>query len=436
MASLSDLSFNQATGIIKPATGPSATRPSNPGTVRVNSTSSSLEVRNSNIYTGFGSDSRFGSGRDGTASVSGIINSYAYMTTGFRSSANNSADFNTVTGFEEGQKVLIIQSQDGTLINNVGNFEEKTIQSISGTTVTFTENFTQDYNANSGANTRNSRQVQMVNIKEYDNLTLSGNITAKDWDGRSGGIIAFKVRGILNCNGNTVDASESGYRGGAYGPGNDEGGFSGEGRAGVDTSRASSATPQSDFIAGGGGAGGPAASLGGCGAGGGSYATAGGNGTRNTGGVIAVPGSTYGREDLVQELHFGGAGGGGGDNDNQGGSPVTAGPGGGIIFCQASFITAGRFNANGKTHIQSAAQGGCGPAVNGSGAGGSVWIKSRGMQLVSCTANGGARVLNSSDCGGDGQFHPNGGAGGDGRIRLDGAIITGSSSPAQYSGAL
>ena len=377
----------------------------------------------------------FGTAKLGAATTSGTLNSYASMTSSAVGTGNNSATFDTTSGFSVGDTVLIIQTQDGTATSQPGNFEEKTISNISGTTVTFTSNFTKGYNSNT-RNSNPARVTQMVRIAEYSNLTLNGNVTATSWNGSSGGVIAIKCTGTLNCNGNTITAAERGFRGGEYGPGNNDGGFGGEGRFGYDTTRHSSGTSTGeDPIAGGGGEAGPAASLGGCGAGGGSHATSGGVGTRNNGTTIAQPGNTYGNQTLENELNFGGAGGGGGDNDNQGGTPVNAGEGGGIVYVFANTITNGRFSANGRTHVQDPVQGSCGPAVNGSGAGGSIWIKSNNCTLVSCTATGGARVQNNGDCNGDGQNHPNGGAGGNGRIRIDGTV-SGSSSPAYYSGSL
>lgn len=435
MANLQNTDINDD-GFLQLPVGPSSARPQTgleAGMFRYNTTTGNFEVYDGTEWAPIAGESLFGSGAAGDITTSGTINDYAYMTTSSVSTSDSVADFNTVSGFNTGDRVLIHQTQDGTATSQPGNFEEKQIAGISGTTVTFTEPFTKGYNANSGANTNTSRQVQMVSIPQYNNLTLNGNITAKDWDGRSGGIIAFKCKGTLNCNGFTVTVAESGYRGGAYGPGNNDGGFSGEGRYGYDTTRHSGSINQNDYTAGGGGEAGPAASLGGCGAGGGSHATAGGVGTRNNGTTIAYAGATYGAANLENELHFGGAGGGGGDNDNQGGSPVTAGEGGGIILVWASGIQSGRFNANGRTHVQDPVQGSCGPAVNGSGAGGSIWLKSNSANITSCTANGGARVQNNGDCNGDGQNHPNGGAGGNGRVRFDGSF-SGSSSPAAFTG--
>ena len=435
MAGLQDTDINDD-GFLQVPRGTTAQRPPSPqtGMLRYNTTDDIFEVYDGTDWKNiFGEDLTFGSGADGAVTTSGTVNSYAYMTTSSVSTGTNIANFDTTSGFSTGDKVLIVQSQDGTATSQPGNFEEKRIANIAGNTVTFTTNFYKGYNANSGANTNNSRQVQMVKIRQYTDLTLNGNITAQSWNGRDGGIVAIKCSGTLNCNGFTITAAERGYRGGAYGPGNNEGGFTGEGRFGSDTSRAGGAVVNPDPN-GGGGAGGPNQSLGGCGAGGGSYATQGGVGTRNTGGTIANPGSTYGNQTLENELHFGGAGGGGGDNDSQGGSPVTAGEGGGIVYVFANTITNGRFNANGRSHVQDPAQSGCGPAVNASGAGGSIWLKSNSGTITSCTASGGARVQNNGDCAGDGQNHPNGGAGGNGRIRWDGNI-SGSASPSAYTEA-
>lgn len=376
----------------------------------------------------------FGLGSEGIQEISGEINSYTYMTTSFVGPSDNSASFDSTSEFSSGDLVLIHQTQDGVDLNESGKFEEKRISDINGNTITFSENFTQSYNANQGANTNSSRQVQLVKIREFESCTLTNTISAKSWNGRSGGIIALKCSDTLDFNGNTITASERGFRGGEYGPGNNDGGFAGEGRYGTDTTRHSSSTNTGEDNTGGGGEAGPAASLGGCGAAGGTYGTQGGVGTRNTGSAIAQPASVYGREDLLNSLHFGGGGGGGGDNDNQGG-PVAGGEGGGIIYIAARKVLNADIRCDGRTHVISPDQGGCGPAVNGSGAGGSIWMKAESVFIDNCTANGGNTVRNNNDCANDGEFHPNGGAGGNGRIRIDGAT-SGVSSPNFYNGSI
>ena len=43
---------------------------------------------------------------------------------------------------------------------------------------------------------------------------MNGTLTALRWDGSTGGIVAVEVAGVFDWNGNTVDVSALGFRGG------------------------------------------------------------------------------------------------------------------------------------------------------------------------------------------------------------------------------
>ncbi len=56
---------------------------------------------------------------------------------------------------------------------------------------------------------------QLVRVPQYESLTLSGDLTALPWNGRSGGVLALDVRRTLSLAGHGLDAREAGFRGAA-----------------------------------------------------------------------------------------------------------------------------------------------------------------------------------------------------------------------------
>ena len=56
---------------------------------------------------------------------------------------------------------------------------------------------------------------QLVRVPQFENLTLSGDLRAEPWDGRSGGVLAVDVRRTLRLNGFAIDVHGAGFRGGA-----------------------------------------------------------------------------------------------------------------------------------------------------------------------------------------------------------------------------
>lgn len=56
---------------------------------------------------------------------------------------------------------------------------------------------------------------QLVRVPQFESLTLSGNLHAEPWDGRSGGVVAVDVRRTLRLNGFAIDTRGTGFRGAA-----------------------------------------------------------------------------------------------------------------------------------------------------------------------------------------------------------------------------
>lgn len=336
----------------------------------------------------------FGSGNNGVATLSGTDAPIDSSTSGTVGTTSLSA---TNASFAAGQQILIHQSR-GT---SPGVYEVNYIASYVAGTITTVFPLDNTY-TDSGAS-----QAQVLVLKQYAGVTISGTLTAKAWGRDVGGIFAIAcsgkvtISGTLDIKGTTWSAG-AGYRGGQVAATNPS--QYGEGTAG-DIASGSGAN--------GNGGGGGANTAGG-GAGGGN-GTAGSNG----GGSGGTGGSTAGAADLTTMV-FGGGGGGGG---SQGGSGATGGEGGGIVLIFSRIIeVTGSINANGSV---GGAAGVAGAGGGGGGAGGSIFIKSANAILGTglLTATGGAGGAGGS--GGNA-----GGTGGDGRVRIEVCGRTGSTNPA------
>ncbi|MBN2274282.1 MAG: hypothetical protein JXK95_08105, partial [Bacteroidales bacterium] len=129
--------------------------------------------------------------------VSGIINHYlkvdSVLTDGVR--VENTGE---LSYFEPGDKALLIQmtgathsgtptSSEGYMISerSCGKFEILQVAEITGSTekyVSFTDDIDNTYN--------HGEKIQLVRIMEGDKITINEPVTAKAWDGNSGGIVA------------------------------------------------------------------------------------------------------------------------------------------------------------------------------------------------------------------------------------------------------
>lgn len=130
--------------------------------------------------------------------------------------------------FEDGEQVIIIQMQDnviGTKSNtanfgNIGNiksaglYEIKTIASHTENglgkpvNLTFTDPISVSFNAGPHSS------IQLVSFPQLGspNYTTSSDLTAKSWDGVTGGIIAFEVIGTFTL-ANDINVDGKGFRG-------------------------------------------------------------------------------------------------------------------------------------------------------------------------------------------------------------------------------
>jgi hypothetical protein len=157
-----------------------------------------------------------------------VINGYARVTliTGNELTVSNVNE--TGDTFEDGEYVLIMQMQDDVIgtttnvasfgdlgsIQSAGLYEIKQIVShteSAGLPATITvSGMNNTYNI--GANT----SVQVITFPQLGSpdFTTTSNMSALDWDGNVGGVVAFEVTGTLTL-AHSITANGAGFRGGA-----------------------------------------------------------------------------------------------------------------------------------------------------------------------------------------------------------------------------
>jgi uncharacterized repeat protein (TIGR01451 family) len=426
-------------------------------------------------------------GKDGVGSISGSINTfYLSPTVGAVGPGTPSIPLGASTGaaatLSAGDLFVIIQMQcaniDTTNTNNYGGgngtgrgYSDPAGSCLAGryqylragpaTTAAsldlsgspLTATYVQDALA-----TTNRRTFQIIKVPQYSSATLTGNVTAPNWNGTTGGVVLMDVSGTLNMAGFTIDVAGRGFRGGGGQVWNNTAdsaityvtptnittnlaGFKGEGIAGTPAYVYDSVTNTvtatgTDYTAGGQGKGAP----GNAGGGGDNWNASRDNGAGGGGGNGSIGGfGGYGWSGagwpagLAQDLRgIGGAaftqnstsrlvmggGGGAGANNNSAGLTSSGGAGGGIVMIRGGTMTGtGTINANGaigQTQLNNDSGG-------GGGAGGSVLVNTVSNTVGTLTINaiGGK--------GGDGfapgnTGHAGAGGGGGGVAFSDGGI--------------
>jgi uncharacterized repeat protein (TIGR01451 family) len=439
-------------------------------------------------------------GKDGDGTPVGIINTYYPGTANVAAGAMSmtlGASAGSATTIAVGDMVLIMQMQDATFnatntaaygdgqdndilvpsnpspnaasgstsLGNSGLYEFAVANSAVGSTggtLSLTAPLVNTYTNASETSTLGQKRVQVVRVPQYRNATLSGTVTSFPWNGAVGGIVVMDVLGKLNFNGQTIDVSAQGFRGGRgdgrkyqdvapfhfavdpdLNPADNTAefwneGFKGEGIGGSPTDMWNGATiidlPSASSKgyptgnrgmgapsnAGGGGsvdsAGGGGANGGAGGRGGDEYCPDGvGSSTNNVGcgftndesspdhqnGAHGGLGGIIASGLSATRMVMGGGGGGGADH---GGKTGHGGPGGGIIFIRAGATSGnGMLNANGSNgnaHTLDATGNG-----GGGGAGGTIYVNSgTSLSTVIINAKGGTgtNVTNHAPGGGGG----------------------------------
>lgn len=343
----------------------------------------------------------FGNGSDGAVTLSGTDAPIDSSCSGTAASTSLSA---TNASFAAGQIILIHQSRGSAAgtweINQIGSYSAGTITTSIPLANTYTD---------SGAD-----QAQVLVLKQYTTVTVSGTFTAKAWDGNVGGILAFLANSTVTITG-TVTASEKGYRGGAIA---DTSGSSwqGEGTAG--------AGGQSTAANGNGGGGAFKRASGGSG----GHVSAGTIGNLgNDGGTVGQPGGTAGSSDL-STMVFGGAGAGGGSSIGVSNRSGVGGNGGGIICIWGGTVeVTGAITCTGQNGANVIGSDGSGGSP---GAGGSVLINGMNVSVGSNIVTSlGSTVGGNKDGGGAVGATP----ASDGRIVVNGCTVTGTTNPSATS---
>ncbi len=189
-------------------------------------------------------------GADGSPVISGIVNSYfpgsANAVIGATSITLGTLDARgSATTINAGDLLLVIQMQGADIDTNndarygagvgtpgdkfspgsgdvnanfsAGQYEYVVAQNAVGAgggTLNLTTGLVNNYfNANYA--TQGQRRFQVVRVPQYVSATLGGTLTAPAWNGATGGTVIVDVAGGLNLNGNTIDVTGLGFRGGA-----------------------------------------------------------------------------------------------------------------------------------------------------------------------------------------------------------------------------
>ncbi len=378
------------------------------------------------------------------------VNAYGKVTNLSGNTINVSNINETNDTFEDGEFVIVMQMQDDVIgtntsnnssFGNLSNIESAGLYDIidivshteSGgvpNTITFSRplKFTPNISSNTS--------VQVISFPTLGSpdYTTTANMTALDWDGNVGGVLAFNVDGIFTL-AHDISADGNGFRGGSTDKNQTSGGcednvfistwttraYKGEG---IYKNTSSSFEAARGKILNGGGGG---SAHNGGGGGGGNF-TAGGDGgvgwgCRNTSGR-----SSGGLGGIALSTHISSArvflGGGAGAGERNNGWNTSGGDGGGIILIKANEVRTSGFcggisiTADGENGLDIGNDG-----AGGAGAGGSIVIEVNSWNIsgtcpITIQANGGdGGSVNSGTHGG-------GGGGGQGVVIYSIAVPT------------
>ena len=386
----------------------------------------------------------FGTGRDGDLNVtSGTYNLNQHAQAGrlfpdavsFTVTAlgTNSATLKGgVGGLVIGDEVLLINMQgDSNYYSNVGSYEIKTIAKIdfASNKLFFATILSKYFGRGNSNSTLSGQKIMLQRIPHYRKVVVNGTLTADAWDGARGGVLFFKASQSVEVKG-SVNMNYKGYRPYSAAAGESlSGGYqktngtsANLGGGGVSTTSWSFPNcnwsnsgcwsyKQWFFYAGGGGHGtvGTASTT--------THHTTCSGQTNCYYAYPATAGKAYGDATLKQ-WHLGSAGGGGGytrrrccntsNSTTYGPYKYGGGLGGGLIVIWTAGISiTGGVYANGNN----------GSSYSGGGSGGTIFIRSRSMNVGNkrVTARGASYA-------------------GAGRIRLDFFGLSGTSDPVHYAG--
>ncbi len=152
--------------------------------------------------------------------ISGTVNQYLKVDSIY---ADTIMFTGNASSFNPGDKVLLIQMTGVELVtatgvggrgvadrgtrlsdHNLGKYEILQMDEIIGDKMIFTADFMNAYD--------NGEKIQLVKVYETDNAIIDGTLTAPDWDGNTGGILAMIVFDTLQFQAD-IDVSNKGFRG-------------------------------------------------------------------------------------------------------------------------------------------------------------------------------------------------------------------------------
>src|SRR5437764_1263092 len=181
-------------------------------------------------------------GRDGTATLNSVINTY-YPGTLTAAAGATTITLGPATGaatpIAVGDLVLVIQMQDAAInstntgaygnavagdpasgwtgLNSAGLYEYAAATSVvplAGGALTISSGLLNTYTHAVPTLTEGQRDFQVIRVPQYVAATLAGGLTAGAFTGATGGVLVFDVDGALNLNGAAVSVSQEGFRAG------------------------------------------------------------------------------------------------------------------------------------------------------------------------------------------------------------------------------
>jgi len=181
-------------------------------------------------------------GRDGTATLNSVINTYYPGTLTAAAGATTitlGAATGAATPIAVGDLVLVIQMQDAAInstntgaygnavagdpasgwtgLNSAGLYEYAAATSVvplAGGGLTISSGLLNTYTHAVPTLTEGQRDFQVIRVPQYVAATLAGGLTAGAFNGSTGGVLVFDVDGALNLNGAAVSVSQEGFRAG------------------------------------------------------------------------------------------------------------------------------------------------------------------------------------------------------------------------------
>ena len=133
-----------------------------------------------------------GNGKDGSPSISGVVNTYSYLINDLKK-CDYQLQVADATNFFADDLILIIQMQGakidgtnapsyGTIMDysNTGNYEFAKVKSVSGNTITLQYSLLRSYQIEGN--------VQIVKVPQYKKPIINGILTCPSWNGKTGGV--------------------------------------------------------------------------------------------------------------------------------------------------------------------------------------------------------------------------------------------------------